>query len=99
MIAKGFLAVDKASQLLADFVAASAEFPLVLLPFQASLDYLRLERPCLLLAILTACAKDHLQTRLEVEFRKMLAERAILIAEKNLDLLQGLLVFLTWYYP
>ncbi|KAL6691369.1 hypothetical protein J3F84DRAFT_397686 [Trichoderma pleuroticola] len=34
--------------------------------------------------------------RLEMEFRKMLADRVIVNAEKNLDLLQGLLVFLTW---
>ncbi|KAL6799301.1 hypothetical protein GGI42DRAFT_327356 [Trichoderma sp. SZMC 28013] len=96
VVAKGFLTTDEAKQLLADFAAASEEFSPVLLPSEASLDYLRLERPCLLLGILTACARDHLQTRLEIEFRKMLADRVIVNAEKNLDLLQGLLVYLTW---
>ncbi|KAL7907599.1 hypothetical protein GGI35DRAFT_454456 [Trichoderma velutinum] len=96
VVAKGFLTTDEAKQLLADFAAASAEFSIVMLPFQAGLDYLRLERPCLFLAILTACARDHLQIRLEIEFRKMLADRVIMHAEKNLDLLQGLLVYLTW---
>ncbi|KAL5084792.1 hypothetical protein Trisim1_011461 [Trichoderma cf. simile WF8] len=96
VVAKGILTTDEAKQLLADFAAASEEFSPVLLPPEASLDYLRLERPCLFLAILTACARDHLQARLEVEFRKMLADRVIVNAEKNLDLLQGLLVYLTW---
>ncbi|KAL7952435.1 hypothetical protein V8C34DRAFT_299339 [Trichoderma compactum] len=96
VITKGLLTTDEAKQLLADFAAASAEFSPILLPFEASLDYLRVERPCLLLAILTACARDHLQTRLEIEFRKMLADRVIVNAEKSLDLLQGLLVYLTW---
>lgn len=95
-ISKGFLDVDEANQLLANFVVTSAEFPLIVLPFEAGLECLRWERPCLLLAVLTACARDHLQTQLEVEFRKMLADRVILRAEKNIDLLQGLLVFLTW---
>ena len=96
VIAKGILTTEEASQLLTDFVAASAEFPIVLLPFGTNVEYLRLERPCLLLAILTACARDCLQTRLELEFRKSLAENLILKAEKNLDLLQSLLVFLSW---
>ncbi|QYT06372.1 Zn(2)-C6 fungal-type domain-containing protein [Trichoderma simmonsii] len=96
VVAKGFLTTDEAKQLLADFAAASGEFSPVLVPPEASLDYLRLERPCLLLAILAACARDHLQARLEIEFRKMLADRVIVNAEKNLDLLQGLLVYLTW---
>jgi hypothetical protein len=96
VISKGFLGADEANQLLADFVVTSAEFPLIVLPFHADLESLRWERPCLLLAILTACARDHLQTQLEVEFRKMLADRVVLRAEKGIDLLQGLLVFLTW---
>ncbi|KAL6889991.1 hypothetical protein GGI43DRAFT_416166 [Trichoderma evansii] len=96
VISKGFLATNEASQLLADFIAASAEFPIIVLPFQADLEYLRWQRPCLLLAIFTACARDHLQIQLEREFRKMLADRAIFNAEKNIDILQGLLVFLTW---
>ncbi|KAL7931395.1 hypothetical protein V8C35DRAFT_329660 [Trichoderma chlorosporum] len=84
VITKKFLAVDEAKQLLLDFSAVSAEFPIVPLPFEGSLD------------LLTVCATDHLQTRLEMEFRKMLAERVIIKVEKDLDLLQGLLVFLTW---
>ncbi|KAL7919992.1 hypothetical protein ACQKWADRAFT_299840 [Trichoderma austrokoningii] len=96
VFSKGFLATDEANQLLASFTATSAEFPLIILPFQADLEYLRWKRPCLLLGILTACARDHLQTKLEAEFRKTLADRVILNVEKSLDLLQGLLVFLTW---
>lgn len=96
VISMGFLDADEANQLLADFFVTSAEFPLIVLPFHADLECMRWERPCLLLAILTACARDHLQSQLEIEFRKMLADRVILNAEKNMDLLQGLLVFLTW---
>lgn len=96
VISKGFLAADEANQLLADFTAVSAEFPLIVLPFQVGLGYLRWQRPCLFLAILTACSRDDLQMKLEMEFRKMLADRVIFNAEKNIDLLQGLLVFLTW---
>lgn len=96
VISMGFLATDEANQLLANFIAGSAEFPFIVLPFQADLEYLRWQRPCLLLAILTAFARDHLQIQLEVEFRKMLADKATFNAEKNIDILQGILVFLTW---
>ncbi|TFA99932.1 hypothetical protein CCMA1212_008354 [Trichoderma ghanense] len=96
VIVKGIITAEEARQLLTDFVTASAEFPLVLLSSRTNLEYLRVERPCLLLAILTACARDRLQTRLEQEFRNVLAERLIVNAQKNVDLLQSLLVFLGW---
>lgn len=96
VIAKGFLAVDEAAHLLTDFKIVSQQFPLVLLHSQTTLDFLRRERPCFLLSMLTVCARGHLQMQLETEFRKVLAERVMINGEKSIDLLQGILIYIAW---
>jgi hypothetical protein len=96
VIAKGFLAVDEAARLLTDFKIVSQQFPIVLFHSQITLDFLRRERPCFLLSMLTVCAKDRLQVQLELEFRKTLAERLMINGEKSIDLLHGILTYIAW---
>lgn len=63
-----------------------------------TLDSLRREKPFLLLSILSSAASSNekLQSQLELELRESLSRRVIVHGEKSLDLLQGVLVYLTW---
>ncbi|KAF2503286.1 hypothetical protein BU16DRAFT_555293 [Lophium mytilinum] len=60
----------------------------------------RQERPFLLLAIIVVTRWRHRtdQTRLEQEFLKDMGERFFVKGEKSMDLIQGLLVYLSWYH-
>lgn len=75
-----------------------ATFPFVVIPPDVTLDDLRRQRPFLLLTILACSAVDSLklQDALDEEIRETLSKRAMLKGEKSLDLIQGLLVYLSW---
>lgn len=55
-------------------------------------------RPFLLLAIMISASSKYpqLQRALATEFKETLANRVIISGDRSLDLLQGLLVYLTW---
>lgn len=73
-------------------------FPFVSLPQEFELDSMLQSRPYLALAIFTAMSNDHLelQTKLDTKFRREVTEKAVVNAEKSLDILQALLVYLAW---
>ncbi len=96
-IANGFMSEEMASKFVADFMTTPEQFPFVLLKPYMTLEYLRRERPCLLLAICVKSADMPLLRRLALEFRKMIAQALIVEAQKSLDLLQGLLIFCAWF--
>jgi hypothetical protein len=76
------------------------QFPFVIIPPTTDLATLRQESPFLLLCILTACL-DHnppLQDSLELIVRKEIASRVVVGIERNMDLLQGLLVHIAWQH-
>lgn len=54
--------------------------------------------PFLLMAILNVCSSrvPSLQQRVDERFRRVLSERIVFQGEKNLDYLQGLLVYIAW---
>lgn len=56
------------------------------------------DRPFLLLAVVAAASSKyyHLQDALITRFKESLSQRVIIAGEKDLDLLQGLLVHLAW---
>lgn len=56
------------------------------------------DRPFLLLAVVAAASSKycHLQYALIRRFKESLSQRVIIAGEKDLDLLQGLLVHLAW---
>ncbi|KAL2855589.1 hypothetical protein BJX68DRAFT_263947 [Aspergillus pseudodeflectus] len=76
------------------------QFPFVIIPETTDLATLRQESPFLLLCILTACLEDNppLQDSLELIVRKEIASRVIVGIERNMDLLQGLLVHIAWQH-
>lgn len=99
VISQGIIEFQVAEEYVRVFKTKAHTFPFVVIPPHMSLDALRRERPFLLLSIL-AYASDgnvRLQNQLELELRETLSRKIIVNCEKSLDLLQGLLVYLTWY--
>lgn len=74
-------------------------FPFVPLPRDSLCQDLTHQRPMLLLAVLTVSSHDSalLQLALSREFRKVVMAK-VSNGEKNLDLLQGLIVFIAWHH-
>lgn len=98
VISKGLISFDKAEYFLHNFNANTCNFPFVVIPPQLSLETLRREKPFLLLCILTMSASAYvpLQKLLENEVRECLARKVIINCEKSLDLLQGLMIYVSW---
>lgn len=73
-------------------------FPYIAITPDLSTGMLRNDSPMLLLAICTAAAwKDReLQIKLERAYLEELAGRMVVDGEQTLDMLQGLLVHLSW---
>ncbi|KAE8163279.1 hypothetical protein BDV40DRAFT_287875 [Aspergillus tamarii] len=74
-------------------------FPFVIIP-EVSFVELRKQSPFFLLCIMTVCL-DHKPTRqqkLELEARIVVSTRIVINMERDMDLLQGLLVHITWYH-
>ena len=87
-----------AESLLNDFRAMSGYFPFVVLLPGVAVQTLRSEKPMLFLAILvTASGGDRsLQITLEEQYRHELATKTIIDAQRSLDCLQSILVYLAW---
>jgi hypothetical protein len=98
VIGKGIISYEKAETLLRGYGTHAPNFPFVVLSPTVSLDFLRHEKPFLLLSILTMESTSNLplQDVLEAELRETLGRKVIFNGEKSLDLLQGLLIYLAW---
>jgi hypothetical protein len=98
-IGKGIITYDKAEALLRGYGTHAPNFPFIVFSPTVSLDFLRREKPFLLLSILTMASTSNqaLQDLLEAELRETLGRKVIFNGEKSLDLLQGLLIYLAWY--
>ena len=99
VIESGLLDMPMADTLLNKYRRVNSKFfPFVIVCPEVDATTLRLQSPFLFLAIMTSTFEgDHmLQRRLGSEFKKILCERVIVGNERNLDLLQGLLVHLSW---
>lgn len=72
----------------------------VVIPSEVDLQTVRQRSPFLLLCVLTASLEHDfaLQESLEALVRQEIAHRLIMKVERNLDLLQGLLVHAAWYH-
>ncbi|KAL4867741.1 hypothetical protein BDV12DRAFT_186432 [Aspergillus spectabilis] len=86
--------------LLDKFHGMASYFPFVQLPYAWAAASMAEDRPFLLLAAVAAAASEyrHLQGALIRQFKESLSQRVIMAGEKNLDLLQGLLVHLAWFH-
>lgn len=74
-------------------------FPCILVPERMDLDQLQRGRPMLLQAMLVVASFQNRPRQAELEsiFLKDLGEKFFMQCERSLDLIQGLLVYLTWY--
>ncbi|CEL00477.1 hypothetical protein ASPCAL00077 [Aspergillus calidoustus] len=86
--------------LLDNFRRMSAYFPFVRLPEDLTAESMVNDRPFLLLAAVTngSSRYRHLQGALIEKFKEALSQSLILAGEKDLDLLQGLLLHLAWFH-
>ncbi|KAJ6075895.1 hypothetical protein N7499_007876 [Penicillium canescens] len=86
--------------LLDRFRGMASYFPFVRLPYSCTAASMAEDRPFLLLAAVAAASSKycHLQDALIRQFKESLSQRVIIAGEKDLDLLQGLLVHLAWFH-
>lgn len=85
---------------LATFRAKNLQWaPFIYMPAEETSATLIRNRPMLWLSIMVTCAlEDADGRRLDSLFRKAIAERMIVQSQKSIDLLLGILVYLTWYH-
>jgi hypothetical protein len=98
LIERRKLTLPEAQQLFSSFWKKAIFFPFVRIPPDESVPSMARTSPFLLLAILTAAAMGDpaLRHQLDHEFRRILSTKVIVGAQKSLDFLQGLLVYIAW---
>ncbi|KFY93988.1 hypothetical protein V498_04133 [Pseudogymnoascus sp. VKM F-4517 (FW-2822)] len=98
VIDQGILDLKTAHALLLEFKAMNQNFPYIAIHPNLSTGMLRHDSPMLFIALCTAAAwKDRgLQIKLERAYLEELAGRMVVEGEQTLDMLQGLLVHLSW---
>ena len=96
--AKDLVDTTYAESLLNDFRPMSDFFPFVVISPGLTVRTLRSERPMLFLAILVTASGNHrsLQITLEEQYRNELATNTIVNAQRSLDCLQSILIYLAW---
>lgn len=96
--ANGLINDVESEILLNEFRSMSDFFPFAAIPSSTTALEMRKEKPILLLAILmtASCKNRPLQSALERKFRQELANRVIIQAQKSLEFLQSILVYLAW---
>lgn len=98
IISKGIVHFSHAERCVQYFREQSFNFPFVIVPETWSINFLRSRRPLLFQCILCVATRldTTLQRKLELEVRESLSRKIILNCEKSLDVIQSILVYLTW---
>ena len=93
------ITLGEAENLLLAYRGIASYFPFVQIPLATSVPLMSRDSPFLLLAILTAASRSdpNLHHQLDHEFRRVLSQQIVIEGNKNLDFLQGLLVYIAWY--
>lgn len=92
--------IDDADTLLNIFRNRQHYFPFVSISEHDLASSMAKERPFLLMAILNVCSfrLPSLHQKTDEKFRQVLSQRIVFHDEKSLDYLQGLLVYIAWYF-
>lgn len=102
-ITRGLVTYDAARQLYSDFCEKVAPlYPVVLPPSPSTWEDVRVRKPALFRAAITAAASGYeakLSETLFQDTEKMVAEKIIFSGEKSLELVQALLILSVWYHP
>ena len=95
----GLITVDEAETLLNDALSEYGHLPWVVFPSQVTLEQFRRERPSLLSSMLALASRRQARIRepLEREFKKVVSAKVVMDGSPDVDLLQGLLIYLAWY--
>lgn len=98
VIQMGIISYQEAEVLLKASLSDYGGFPWVVFPSQLPLNVFRRERPSLLLSLLALASRKQatLHASLERELKKGVAAKVIMDGGLDLDLLQGLMVYLAW---
>ncbi|RDW83663.1 Zn(II)2Cys6 transcription factor [Aspergillus mulundensis] len=94
------LSMTALDQLLDDFRGMASYFPFVVIPSGWTAASMAEDRPFLLLSAVASASSTYsnLQRALVEELKGILSHRVVMAGEKDLDLLQGLLVHLAWFH-
>jgi hypothetical protein len=93
------LGTGEVDQLLAVFRSMAFHFPIFFFPEEASCIDCIHQKPFVTLAMLVASsANERLRIACDLTFRNVLARKVIVEGERNLELLQGLLIYLAWHH-
>ena len=97
VIETGLLTSEEAMELLHAYRTNSVNFPFVPLRDNFDLSHIRRYRPVLFIGALTmACQQNkRRQLALDLAFREVLSRKVIMEGQRNLDLLEGLMVYLS----
>ena len=102
-ISRATIPHDLAGQLYTTFYDRLAPlYPLVLPPSPSTWEDVRVQRPVLFSAAITAAASSQdaeLSEALFQDTEKLVAEKIIFGGEKSIELIQALLILSTWYHP
>jgi hypothetical protein len=98
IISKGIVHFSHAERCVQYFREQSHDFPFVIVPEEWSINFLRRRRPLLFQCILCMATRldTTVQRKLEREVRESLSRKIIFDCEKSLDVIQSILVYLTW---
>lgn len=102
IVDRGMLSMDQAADLLVRYTDRMVpHFPAVIFPPSLTALELRRSKPLLFLAVMAASSGEipPLQMALQRELMVSLAEKVFLSGEKNLEIVQALLVAVIWYWP
>lgn len=99
VIVRGIIDIRYAGLLLDEFRLMSQNYPYVIISPGTSLEFMRHHNPMLLLAILVSASwiDRELQATLEHIYLSEIGRKMVLEAEESLDLLQGILIHLSWF--
>lgn len=92
------LSQDVLEHLLNEFRSRQAFYPFIVIRPEWTVRFMTIQRPFLLLATVTGASSRYpqLQQVLVTRLKETLARRIVIEGERDLDLLQGLLVHLAW---
>lgn len=98
VIQMGIVKYQEAEELLVLYASEHKALPWLKLPSELSLETFRQQKPFLLLSLLAVASRKQARLYKPIlsEFKKVLSAKTILDGTPDLDLLQGLLVYLSW---
>jgi hypothetical protein len=103
VIDRGIISMDAANQLFRSYNEDLVQhYPGVVFPAELTAEELRATKPTLFLSVIAAAAgksDSHLYSILNSEVLSAYAHRTVIRAEKNLELVQAMIITSIWYYP